>query len=206
MQRHRAAFDQAWRLIRAPGGGTFESCSAIFGSEAGSIWLRDCTLAASDDWRSRPVRHCQRAARPSAASCRRRNPASRRCRCRWDRVLRKWRPRPASGTGRADFWSGRPGRTGLWVMLPEPEVSIESNSSDIFCCGGLELLAPETACMPEAAPTPVMSIAKPHHADRLRRASQAATTCAGRSKEFVYHNPTGPPCRHGSRPIRRCRA
>src|SRR6202035_1874898 len=46
----------------------------------------------------------------------------------------------------------------LCVMLPEPEVSIESNRLDIFCCGGPLELAPETACMLEAAPTPEISM------------------------------------------------
>src|ERR1700681_3225054 len=44
-------------------------------------------------------------------------------------------------------------------MLPEPEVSIESNRLDIFCCGGPLELAPDTACMPPAALTPEISIA-----------------------------------------------
>src|SRR6202035_2055103 len=74
------------------------------------------------------------------------------------------------------------------VMLPEPEVSIESNRLDIFCCGGPLELAAETACKPPAALTPEISMPTAHAVGRTGR-TIGCDKMAGPGKQFVYQEP-----------------
>src|ERR1700687_6155954 len=132
MQRHRTVSGQALRSIREPG-------NVVCGSDDGSIELRDCTLAASDaeGWEADDPADAASSARSETISCF--MPETKSCLDTLPVPLgssaAKMASAPCCWNTAGGFLLWKAWSNWLCVMLPEPEVVIDSHHSDSFCLG-----------------------------------------------------------------------